>query len=189
MRIIEKLQDTADKLEIAKTALAAAEVDREQRLATAQAARDKASAAQDQINAGTKQLSRLKIELGNLLLDGADGSDAQHKIRDMQTKLEGLRGVFEHLNKQADELDTTLLKNSHALAQALSLVSQCEFSDLVSRYAKIVAPALPLAAQIRAVAGRHGIGGLDLSGLLIDPRNPTIGSYRLFENGVFGLNM
>lgn len=110
----------------------------------------------------------------------------RHRIRDAQTHLESLQEVKQTLEKHADDLDANMHIGSYAIGTAYTALEEARFDHVLSQYVSAILPAIKLAGEVRALAARGAslrVGKLESSGLLLDPKNPTIGSFRILEDG------
>jgi chromosome segregation ATPase len=174
--------DTAAKVAAAKAALDAATAKREEAAQAARDARAKAHAVLSKIDAETQSLATAQEALGAALMAGTPIEKLQALVNGLRLNVESLKDLHRRLNAQADAADADLPRGYAPIAEAQQRLDLAEFDHLLAQYAKLIAPAISMAAEIRLRSHRMSIS-MELSGLLLDPRRAQIGPYSVDAAG------
>jgi hypothetical protein len=174
--------DTQEKIDVAKAAVDAAKAQRESAVQAVRDARNRAMQAESRLATETQSLASAQAELGAALMADKPAARLQEKVNAAGLNVDSLRSLHAQLSSQADALDAGLSRTFGPIAEAEANLDSAEFDHLIATYAKMIAPAIPIAAEIRQRSHRKGMS-MDLSGFLLDGRRPQIGPFTVDANG------
>jgi hypothetical protein len=126
-------------------------------------------------------LAQAQAELTAAVLSGGDSDAVRARAQDAETKIDALDSSAAILTKEEARLRVELQRHQDPVGSAENAVKEAELHVLLAQYAKLIAPAIPLALEIR----RRTNQWLDAnSSCLLNPRDRRIGrSFKVDDDG------
>jgi len=174
--------DAKAKVAAAKAALDRAQAQREEAAENVRAARAKVMQAESRISVEAQSLAAAQADLAEALLAGKHPDKLQGRVNSIKLNVDSLRAHQSQLSAAADAIEVDLGRTWGPVADAEAKLAEAEFHELLARYAKMIAPAIPLAVEIRLRSHRTNMS-MELSGLLLDTRRAQLGPFCLDTDG------
>jgi chromosome segregation ATPase len=174
--------DEADaRLEAAKATLAHAKAAQGEKASALNAARIELGNVLNTRSMEAAALAQAQSELVPAVLSGADHDEVRQRAQDAQTKIDALTSTAAILTKEAERLNVELQRHHSPVGSAQKAVEEAELYALLARYAKLIAPAIPLALEIR----RRTNQWVDAdSSCLLNPSDRRIGrNFKVDDDG------
>lgn len=179
--------DTAQKLDTARAELEEAQRALSAHTDAARRARALLAEIRARVNNEARALTDAKAAHARALLANDATREHAETIRHLETNLGSLTELLEKQSAEADRLDAEIMKHGSVVQRAEMEVARAHKNDLIARYLKLIAPAIPLAREIHARAQQWNIqlGGFNShgSGLLLNLASPTVGRFTVNEAG------
>jgi len=174
--------DQADAyLESAKAALALAAAAQGEKASAMNAVRIQLGNVLNTRTMETAALAQAQSELVPAVLSGADADEVRVRAQDAQTKIDALTSTAAILTKEEARLRVEHDRHHPIVGSAQKALEEAELHVLLAKYAKLIAPAIPLALEIR----RRTNQWLDAnSSCLLNPSDRRIGrSFKVDDDG------
>jgi hypothetical protein len=174
------LEQADARLEAAKDALARAQAAQNEKASAMNAARMELGNVLNMRDLEAAALAQAQSELVPAVLSGADHDEVRQRAQDSQTKIDALTSTAAILTKEAERLKVEHDSHYGSIGSAGAALDEAELSVLLVKYAKLIAPALPLALELRRRMNEWS----EIPGCLLNPSNRDIGrNYKVDDDG------
>jgi chromosome segregation ATPase len=176
---VPAIDQANERLEAAKAALARVNAVHGEKAGALNAVRLQLGNVLNTRTMETAALAQAQSELVPAVLSGADADEVRQRAQDAQTKIDALNSSAAILTKQMERLRVE--HDNHSNSSAENAVKEEELHVLLAQYAALIAPAIPLALEIR----RRTNQWLDASAsCLLNPSDRRIGrNFNVADDG------
>jgi chromosome segregation ATPase len=178
---LREFEEAEAMLEAAKTLHARATAAHNEKAGALNAVRMQLGNVLNTRTAQAALLAQAQSELTAAVLSGADSDAVRARAQDAETKIDALDSSAAILTKEEARLRVELQRHHDPVGSAENAVNEAELHVLLAKYAALIAPAIPLALEIR----RRTNQWLDAnSSCLLNPSDRRIGrSFKVDDDG------